>query len=271
MSTIIPNTWNSFDEYQEYQLFGNSNISNIYNREEDEQDNNEEDSSDSEDDIYVNENKEEKEEKEEKEQKDYKFTISYVSPLPTEEIIDIVKNVPNSFFNSFGRIVFDKPAYLSEPTLINASVYDSLTISYIQNPLNEDEHKHRHKELIEEVFNAILNIISKDDKFKIVVQNTFYEMEVSYTHEPYNEKFKISLFTDKENNYNVIIVMKGIKRDNVCNLFFFYNIHRALGDFYEIKSYKNRGENDTGEEEEEEEIGIHYLPHRLKRNIYLLF
>jgi hypothetical protein len=267
MSVIKPtNIWNSFNEYQEYQLSGNTRISNIYYNKNNEFDEESEDEHDEHDEFFgSNEIKEEKPKNESNGSNG--SNVSYVSPLPSKEIIDIVKNIPGSSFNSFGRIVFDKPFYLSDPNPTNASLFDNLTISYIENQINEDEHKHTRKEFIQEVFNIILNIISKDDKFKIVIQNTFYEMEVSFIEENlYNEKFKISLYTDNENNNGVIIEMKGIKRDNVCNLFFFYNINEALGSFYDVIPYKN-----IGNEEEEYEVGINYLPHSSKKNIYLMF
>jgi hypothetical protein len=256
MSLIKSNIWNSFDEYQEYQLSGNIITSNISSKEKNDEYDCESEEEELEESFYSSEIKEEKEFK--------KSNISYVSSLPSDEIIDIIKNVPNSFFNSFGRIVFDKPSYLSETTPTNASLFDNLTVSYIEHQINNEyEHKqYTRKELIEDVFNTIKNIISQDARFKILIQNTFYEMEVSYIEvNSYDEKFKISLYIDNENNNNIIIEMKGIKRDNVCNLFFFYNINKALGNFYDIKSYKNQIE----------VIGINYLPNILKRNIYLHF
>lgn len=265
--------WNNFDEYQEYQIFGMyANNNNYLNS--DASEDNEEEREEREIDYNYEDNEEVKKEIEEqknisnssnysnsttKSSSSSNSNISYIPPLPSEEIIEIIRYVKDSCFNSFGRIVYDKPDYNVNT---NAHIYGNLTVSYISNPMNEKTHKLFYKDFIEEVFNIILNIISKDKNFKIEVHNSFYQMDVSYIQDIYNEKFKVSLFVDKTNNYNVIIEMKGIKKDNVCNLFFFYNIHKALGDFYDVKGYR---------ESNEEEIGIDFLPHTFKKSIYLNF
>ena len=264
--------WNSFDEYQEYQIGVYSNpISYSFPKEEGE------DEEEYEGELEDEGKDKGKDEKEDKKLKNIKFT----EPLSTEDIMSIIQSVNYSYFNRFGKVIFNKPYYYNSDTFISypppkinikAFTEGNLTTSVVT---NTEERNSCKKEFINNVYESIIEMLSFDDNFKITSESSFYSMDVEYNGYGYNEKFQIKLYVDRDNEYDVFVEMKGIKMSNRCNVFFFYHINKALKKNYIIESFSSYIEGGCPVEDiftfKETNIGFDFLPLKFKRPIILLF
>lgn len=276
-------SWSSFDEYQEYQIgiysasYANEAGDEYHSSEEYDA----EDAEDVEDENYYS-----AEEYEEKE-RDCKKTIKFTEPIATGEAMAILQTTPDSYFNRFGKVVFNKPYYYNKdkvdsddsvdspfPSFINIKAYtqDNLTTSIA---INMKQSHFQKKDFINDIYESIVKVLSSDENFSITCQNSFYSMDVDYIGFGYNEKFQINLYVDKDNEYDVFIEMKGISKSNTCNVFFFYHINKALKKLYTIDSFSSYVEGGCPVEKMFSfginQIGVDFLPPKFNRSIHLNF